>query len=93
MKFVLKIFTAFSPYLDYIFQKSHLMSHCHSKVLVQKFLFSRHIFPKKPQVGLHAGAHAVIFIGIGQCSSSGSGTRAQFIEQMATSLSLTIVVL
>ena len=35
----------------------------------------------------------MIFIGIGQCSSSGSGSRDQFIEQMATLLSLTIAVL
>ena len=47
----------------------------------------------KAWVGLHAGAYAVIFIGIGQCTSSGSGSRDQFIEQIETSLSLAIVVL
>ena len=35
----------------------------------------------------------MIFIDIGQCTSSSSGSRDQFIEQIATPLSLTIVVL
>ena len=91
MKFVLKIFTFFSPYLDYF----TITPHVTVKSLFRSSYFLDTCSLKAPGWPSCWGSCCDIhrYRALGQCSSSGSGTRDQFIEQMAMLLSLTNAVL